>query len=321
MSEMARFMRADMATAASGGQPPTAGVLVGWLPMLVAAAIALTPSIASAEPFGDERTKPPRTAISADSVVLRADLGARLNPQGAAFSTDVMVKHVYATDPEFGETGYLQSSVGLSVSPATFAATAQLEWLPVVFLQLRLRYDFNGYFGTNTQLLSFASGDEPFGDSITSARSDEESTIGHAFSFQPILRAKFGDFIIRNHLTLGWYSFDGTGPFFYEGGHDVLMKSGDFLLVNHAHVLWLAWKGQGDAMLVVGPFYDFARAQAARLERHRVGIDFLWIPFDAIDEPFRPRIYAQIGYNLKERNRQNELTFGIGIGADFPINK
>jgi len=253
--------------------------------------------------------------------VLHADALGFVNPEGPMLVVGAFRRWINEFDPVHAvPSSYLQAGTTLGINPAYAQASIHGEWLPAIWAQLRLAYDLYGFFGDNGALLSFPSADSPFGDDqIDTLEGQEESGLGHRILFQPTLRAKLGRFYFRNQTDVAYYRFDGKGPFFFEREYDTLLKDGDFLIANRSHIMFELWKGPVDQILLAGPFYDVTYAVDASLTRQRIGAAFYWVPKDDLWFLKRPRLFAEIGYNLQDRNRDNEGFAVFGVGFDYDL--
>jgi hypothetical protein len=282
-------------------------------------ASVLAPAARAAIPVAQD-VPPGKSAVE---TVVHADVVGAVNPDGAmvvmgAFRRWISEFHNVHAVP----SAYLQAGGMLGVNPAYGQVSVYGEWMPAIFAQLRLQYDLYGFFGANGALLSFPSADAPFGDDqIEALEGQEEAGLAHRLFVQPTLRAKFGPLYLRNQSDAGYYRFDGNGPYFLEREYDTLLKDGDFLLANRTHALFELWKGAGESLLLAGPFYELTHAVDAALTRQRVGAAFYWVPRDSLWFLSRPRVYAEAGYNLQDRNRDDAFFAVFGVGVDYDLFK
>jgi hypothetical protein len=147
----------------------------------------------------------------------------------------------------------------------------------------------------------------------------EESAWGRRVLLQPTLYAKAGPVIISNQTDLAYYRFSGNGPYFLDWEYDTLLKDGDSVVANRTQFLFKPWKRGQEAMLLVGPYYEVTHARDADLTRQRLGGVLYWVPADKLGPFDRPRIYSQLGVNLRDRNRDGEVFFTIGVGFDYDL--
>jgi hypothetical protein len=190
--------------------------------------------------------------------------------------------------------------------------------MPVLFARVRLQYDLYRFFGANGALLSFPSSDSKFGEHELDALSgSEEAGWGRRVLLQPQITAKAGTIIIRNTTDLSYYRFSGRGPYFLEWEYDTLLEDGDFLIDNTTAFLKEVWKGAGSATLLAGPFYEVTHGSRAAVTRQRVGLQAYWSPAGSIGSFRQPRVYGQVGVNLQDRNRDDELFLTAGLGFHF----
>ena len=281
----------------------TAVVVIGLLLML-------TVSIVQAEVGAAE---------GREQTVFHFDAVGSGNPTGIMVITGGFYRWDVTMNPEFGlPDSYKQAGASIGVNPAYAKASLHGEWKPAIFAQFRLQYDYYGFFGSNGSLLSFPSTASKFGkNEIDSLKGTEQSTSGHRLLFQPILTGKVGPVIVSNTTDLGYYLFDGKGPYYYEAEYDTLLKDGDVLVNNSTAFLIEAWKGPNNGLLVAGPFYEVTHAVDAEITRQRAGIQYYWLPAKTLWGFKQPRVYGQAGMNMQDRNRDNETFFKAGMGFNF----
>jgi len=253
--------------------------------------------------------------------VVHADAVGVVNPDGAAVVVGIFRRWISEYDRIHAiPSSYLQAGTMLALNPAYAQGSLYGEWMPFIWAQLRLQYDLYGFFGENGALLSFPSADSAFGDDqIEALEGQEESALGHRILFQPTLRAKFGRLYVRNQTDLAYYRFDARGPYVFEREYDTLLKDGDVLVANRSHALLELWKGPAEQILLAGPFYEVTHAADAGITRQRVGGALYWVPRDNLWFLNRPRVFAEIGYNLQDRNRDDEAFAILGVGFDYDL--
>lgn len=246
-----------------------------------------------------------------------ADLVGTYNPLGIDLSGGFEYKDSYRYDDHYDAvSSYWQTGAGIDISPSYVQPSIDFEWMPSLFLVARLQYDGYYYFGTNGGLLSFSSGKDPFGDQeLRARRGTEESGVGSRILFQPTLQLKLGDIVLRNQSDIAKYRFPGKGPFFFEQEYDTLLKNGDHLFANRTQALKEISGGPDNGSIFLGPYYELVHAEAADLTRQRMGLLF----YSEQNHNNRPldtsHFFAEIGYNLKDRNRGHEMFFLIGVGG------
>jgi hypothetical protein len=246
-----------------------------------------------------------------------ADLVATYNPLGLDLSGGYEYKDSYRYDSRYDAvSSYWQTGAGIDISPAFARPSIDFEWMPVLFFVANLEYDGYYYFGANGGLLSFSSGNDPFGDQeLRARRGTEESGVGSRLLFQPTVQLKIGDIVLRNQSDIAKYRFPGKGPFFLEQEYDTLLKNGDHLFANRTQALKEISGGPGNGSIFLGPYYELVHAEAAELTRQQIGVLF-YSEQDHKNRPFATRhFFAEIGYNLKDRNREHQIFFLIGVGG------
>lgn len=252
--------------------------------------------------------------------IAHADIVGLYNPLGIAGLGGVLFRHPYSYSEKYQMVwSYIQGGADVGINPAYAQAGAHIEWMPLGVLQLRLAYDFFGYFGNWGALMSFDDPDAEFGDDVVygEREGEEEPATAHRLLFRPILRAKFGPVVIQNTTDVDWYHFNGDDLYFYEMEYDTLLNKNDFVFYNRTDVLLEAWTGAGDAVFLLGPLYEITHGFSAEIDRQRFGGLFLLIPFDSLGAFGQLRIFAMLGANLQDRNRDNQFFALFGIGSDW----
>lgn len=247
-----------------------------------------------------------------------ADLAAMMNPDGLMLMAGGYRRWVQETDGKGMPERYTQAGFGLGINPAFAKGSLHAQWQPAAFFNLRLEYDLYRFFGSNYGLLSFPDARAEFGkDELEDRKGSEEEATGHRGLIQPTLYAKAGPLLIINQTDLAYYQFSGDGPYFLDLEYDTLVKDNDFVLANRTQFFMPAWKGGGAAILYVGPYYEITKAHDADLTRQRVGGQVYWVPADTLWGMDKPRIYSQMGVNIQDRNREDEMYLTLGFGVDF----
>lgn len=246
-----------------------------------------------------------------------ADLIGTYNPQGIDISGGYEYRDSYRYDNHYDSvSSYWQTGAEIDISPAHAQPSIDFEWMPALFLIARLQYDGYYYFGKNGGLLSFSSGKDPFGDQeLRARRGSEESGVGSRLLFQPTIQIKTGDIVLRNQTDIAQYWFPGKGPFFLEQEYDTLLKDGDYLFANRTQALKEISGGSALGSILIGPYYELVHAEAADLTRQRVGVLFYSEQSHEKRSFDTSHFFAEIGYNLKDRNRGQEIFFLIGVGG------
>jgi hypothetical protein len=282
--------------------------------------LLLTASLGQAATLLADDVPPGKSPIE---TALQADLVGIANPEGFSLVVGAYRRWISEFDKvEAIPSSYLQAGTMLSINPAYAQGSVYGEWMPALFAQFRLQYDLYGFFGASGALLSFPSATSRFGnDEIDALKDQEESGVGHRIFLQPTLRGKVGPVYLRNQTDLGYYWFDARGPYYFEREYDTLLKSGDLLAVNRTHALFEAWKGRDSEILLAGPFYEVTHAADASITRQRLGAAFYWVPMERVWSLSRPRFYAEVGYNMQDRNRGHQAFAVFGIGFDYDLLK
>jgi hypothetical protein len=193
--------------------------------------------------------------------------------------------------------------------------------MPHAALQLRAQYGLYRYYGGDSvALLSFPSGDAPFGDDEVSDREGEaEQAWGQRFLLSPVLRVTLGPLLLRNATDLAWFRFTGEGPYFLEWEYDTLLKDGDWLVADSLQALTRLWQGSGEAALYAGPFFEIVHAGASGITQERAGLIASWTGVGKLGALRRPRTFFQAGVHLRDPNREGELFVLGGVGYGFTL--
>jgi len=247
------------------------------------------------------------------------DLGGKINPRGLAFLSGIKYRNAYRYDAKYDAvSSYWQAGIDLGYTPAFMQAGVHAEWMPWLFLKLRVQYDYMQYLGINDGLLSFASANSPYGDDARKDRHDEEKTHGSRIMFQPTLQGKIGPLIIRNQTDLVYYTFAGRGPYFLELWYNTLMKDGDYLVANRTQFLY-TFLDRGGKKLLSGPYYELTRAIDAQITQQKLGVALYWEPAPSLLHVSRPHVGLMGGYHLEDPNRQGQFYVMVGAGFEFDL--
>jgi hypothetical protein len=246
------------------------------------------------------------------------DLVGRINPRGLCFFGGINYRKVYGYDEKYEiESAYWQTGLGLGISPAALQAGLHFEWMPWLFLPLRLRYDYFQYTGGSGALLSFDSPNSPYGDEVRDNRHDEEWGSAHRLLFQPTLQGKIGLFIIRNQTDFAFFRFSGKGPFFLEIGEDILLKDNDFLLANRTQLLYSFFSDKQSKKLLGGPYYQITRASEAKITQQKLGLALYWEPAVSVRYLGRPHLGMMTAYHLEDPSRQGQWYLLVAAGFEY----
>jgi hypothetical protein len=251
---------------------------------------------------------------------LAGSLLGRINPQAGGFQGSIRYRNVYSfSDVYKMDSAYWQTSFGVGISPAVISASVHAEWMPCLFLTMRVQYDYYAYLGTNNALLSFKSPDADYGNSVLKDRNDEETASGHHFLFQPSLQGKIGKVVLRNQTDLSYYRFSGRGPYYWEPAHDILLKDGDFLFANRTFVLYEIYRKSPAEALLAGPYYEVTRADDAHITQQKIGAAVYWTPADSLWLLKNPKLVMVTGYHLQDPNREDSLFLMLGAGFEYSL--
>jgi len=212
-------------------------------------------------------------------------------------------------------SSYWQTGAGIDILPSYAQPSVHFEWMPALFFVGRLQYDLYSYFGTNSGLLSFSSAQDSFGKAeLRSRRGTEETGIGSRVFFQPTFQLKVSDVLVRNQSDLARYRFPGKGPYYLVQEYDTLLPNNGDLFANRTQVMKDIGDGKSGSMLI-GPYYEIIHAGTTDLIRKQLGIVLYAERKQGSSAAREGHFFAQLGYNLKDRNREGEITFLIGVGA------
>ena len=251
---------------------------------------------------------------------LTGNLVGRINPQAGGFQGSIRYRNVYGYSEKYDmESAYWQTSFGVDMSPAVMQASLHAEWMPWLFLTMRVQYDYYKYLGVNNALLSFKSPHEPYGDSSLNERHDEEKASGNHFMFQPSLQGKIGKIVFRNQTDLAYYRFTGRGPYYWEPAYDTLLKDGDFLIANRTFILYEIYKKSHSETLLAGPYYEVTRADESQITQQKIGAALYWTPADSLWHLNSPKLVAVAGYHFQDPNRQGSLFLLIVVGFEYNL--
>jgi len=192
---------------------------------------------------------------------------------GAALALGLAERVRRADRPSALEQGsYLELGGFLELRPDGALLSLGLDWVPLAVLELRAGYQVTPFFGRSVSLLRFDAPTARFGDDVLSAREGEEQTgFGQRLYASPVLRARLGPFVLRSEASARLYRMSSSPGYYYESEHDTLLAQADGLLDERAALLLGTPWDAGEAMLLVGPLYEYTRALRTGVARERVG--------------------------------------------------
>ncbi len=260
-------------------------------------------------------------ADATDSTIIYGDVVAAYNPLGAMVFVGATKRHVFSYSREYNAPfSYLQGGAAYGINPAYGQLRAHVEWMPAIFAQLRVQADRFNYFGRYTGLLSFSKADADYGDSVQEARKDDvEKASAYRLMVQPTLRAKIGWFFLRNQADIAQYYFDAGGRYVLEPEFDILMAKDDMLIANRSYVMMDFSTGRASTALFVGPYFEYIGARDSGDVRRRLGAAVYWEPALKMFSIRQYRVYAQMGLNLEDRNRDNQVFAQLGVGFEMNL--
>jgi len=302
-------------------------------PLALAAAMVFVTTSAWAEEPSVEPTIEPSVDAVRDAAtsptaevidprwILTNDLRFRIEPLGVVIDSSLKRRNVYRRDGSLLFDGvYWEAGANLAITPALAEVGPHFEWMPMRIFILRAEYRLLTSFGLLGYTMSFPEASSPYGDDEVDAREgEEEAGIGHRLMISPTLQLAVGPLIIRNVTEFIYHRFDGfDGPYVRERLYDQLNASdGDAMVVNTSVLAFRGWDGPGDAMWIIGPFFEYVTTFNAGTQRQRVGGVTVFIPDDAWGNFHRPRVYLQAGSNLQDRNREGSFFIQGGVGFDL----
>jgi hypothetical protein len=291
------------------------------MPNVSRAAVALGFAVLTSAAFAEEDGA--LLARPEPLMSFQADVVGGANPRGLSTQFGAYRRWVTNTDPENPLWDELYFRLGATVepNPAWTQVSIYAEWVPINIVQLRVRYDVYGFYGRSQALLSFDK-DDDFGDDERDDLEDldaEESGWGQRIMFQPVLRFQWEWLIVRNSSELGIYFLPGRGPYVLELEFDTLVKEDlGGLFANRTQVLAEVWE-DAPATLVVGVQYEAVHAFDSGVTRQRLGVVAYWVPLKTVGPFDRPRVYLWTGWNIQDRNRDDEFFIVAGLGFDLDL--
>ncbi len=250
--------------------------------------------------------------VPGNKTVFHGDVISRLNPNGIMVFLGGTYQHTYGVSEKHNiESGYWKTGIMAGLNPAYAQMGGFLEWQPLLFLRIKGGVDYYGYFGGYGSLASLDSPEPDFGRKRLQAANEKRDS-GHRWLFEPAIRFKTGRILWLHQMRLAYYQFNGTGPLFYEAEYNTLLKNGDTLRWNTTHLMFEIFR-QGKDRLMIGPYYEATKAVSTSLTRERLGAQF----YQTVQNN---RLYGQIGTNIKDKNRKNELFLILDFGVSFPQN-
>lgn len=208
---------------------------------------------------------------------------------------------------------YFQIGVESKTSPAAQGLALKLVYQPHPVLNLSVEYGANYYFGLIGGFYNFDTPFEPYGDGDKPTESSQFETY---YQLNPTLTIALGSLLIRNKSTYWVSEFNSEKEYAHNAQFDLLIKSNEPVLVNQTDLGLLAF-GRRGGISSLGIFQEVATAQDSKLYHRRVGLQLFEQLPGRVFGLKNPRIYAQIGRHLEDRNRDDTLYVGFGFGVEW----
>lgn len=259
----------------------------------------------------------PEKKLISSRFIGEAEAAGRVNPSVVEVSAGLFYRYVISRDEaRLREKHYIQAGAGLSVQSAYAAPSVHVEWSPLPPLKLRAEYQMLGFTGEGRGLIALPSKDSPFGEHVLD-HAPRASGIAHKAALSNKFNMQFWRIALRGRNELAFYHFNPTDSYFYDVQHDTVVKRNDVVMNGRTEVLFEAWRGGREASLYIGPHYEMTRAIRTDIARQRVGGGFTFIPVDSAGPMYRPAIYADVGGNVDDTNRQGEAYASFGIRTEL----
>ncbi len=247
------------------------------------------------------------------------DIVGTFNPLGLEASAGYSYTNAYRYDEHYDAvSASWTAGPEIALTPSFLRPSLSFEWMPFLFLTTRFEYDGYYYLGANGGMLSFSSAADAFGDRELRARKGtEDSGRGSRLLLQPTVQLRIGDIVLRNQSDIARYRFPGSGPFFHEQEYDTLLKDGGLLFANRTQVL--KEKTSGGDTLLFGPYFELVHAAVSDIVRRQIGILLYSERSRSTASADESHYFLQIGYNLRDRNREGEIFILIGTGLSSAV--
>jgi hypothetical protein len=246
---------------------------------------------------------------------------AAYNPLAGAMYFEAFRIYPYRYSPTYHE---IWSHFGIGSQTVACLAYLQqaalIEWMPALFMVLRLRYDIYYYLGEFGAVLSYESPPSKFMESDLNNRwGEEEAAFGQRVLFQPTLRGRLGPVSAQNQTDIAWYDTSAEGPYVFNWEYETFTTLKDVVIENRTDILLSLQKGEGETGFMFGPQYTFTWAASAYLKRHRVGLSAYWVPRDRKDKKGYFWICLVSGVNIRSALEEGSPFVLLAAGGSWRL--
>lgn len=313
------------------------------IPLLLLSALALNP-FAAREAAAEEAPEIPKTRLYLSDLTL-----IRLGPLGLETQNRlVFQRRLMDSDSILFRDTFVNGALSLKLNPAYYKIGPTVDIQPIALLNLRLGYEFMGYFGTFGYLQSWSEprleqdGHSPFEEDHRVA--NEEAglnyvTTGHHAFVEPTLQLKVSKVAVRTKWPIEYWNMalqdmDGDGEtdrVFYDATLHTLVPANGLVVSTDTDVLYVSGKHLTAGLRYSGVFPQYgASAFAGGAEpataldgsHHKLGPLVAWTFKQRDYSAFnRPTLLFVGGWYLDHPNTE-ESTFpyvllGFSFSSDF----
>jgi hypothetical protein len=280
-------------------------LMLGWV--LVGSTAVLRADEAS-QPVGGARRE------------IQESLGASVNNLGLQSVVDISWRWRLSSSPSvLRRDAHFTLGVSHALTPSYTRLGGWAELSPLSILDVRVGLEPSAYFGTFHSLMSFDRYTDAFDNDSRDARPGKSGfgTTGRAY-VSPTLKIKAGALVAAASADFEWWRSSVSGPFFYEPGRDILLRSsGDGLLATQALLLRQHQTSAGGA-LAVGLIHNLTYVYDAPENKvQRLGVvairQFAGRRFGLRE----PRIVGYLSYYLNDRSKKGQV--GAALGISFTL--
>ena len=257
----------------------------------------------------------------------------RYNPLGLETQNRLVFQHrLLESESLLLRDTFVSGAASVKLNPAYIKVGPIVELQPVAILNLRVGYEFLGYFGTLGFLQSYPDARRDFSDDARKVTEGSSySTTGHHVFFEPTLQARIKSLAVRSKLAVEYWSMglSGGDRVFYDATLDTLVPNKGWIVTNDTDLVYSAgrltfgarfsgvWPIYGkDQLGATGSPAGFGGNSHMRLGPI-VAFSFNMREYSSFN---KPTLLAIAGWYLDHANREGALPYlllGFSFSSDF----
>lgn len=291
-------------------------------------AVTVPPAVAAPVVTEEKAVEP--LPIPLNRLYLASLTLVRYNPLGLETQDRLVFQHrLLDSESLLLRDTFVSGAASVKLSPAYIKVGPTVEVQPLAVLNLRVGYEFLGYFGSQGFLQSYPDAARDYSDDARKLTDGASySTTGHHVFFEPTLQARVKSLAVRSKLAVEYWDMGlrSGDQVFYDATLDTLVPNEGWVLANDTDLVYSAGRLTfGARFSGVWPLYGKehlgASAGFGGNSHMRLGpivaFSFNTREYSSFN---KPTLLAIAGWYLDHPNREGALPYlllGFSFSSDF----